>query len=51
MSNKKLIEKDINTHVVAVFAFVEKKGKILLAKRSSQDPQSPGIWFIPGGES
>lgn len=47
---KSIKEKDINTHVVAVFAFVEKDGKILLAKRSSQDPQSPGIWFIPGGK-
>ncbi|OGM05511.1 hypothetical protein A2715_04630 [Candidatus Woesebacteria bacterium RIFCSPHIGHO2_01_FULL_39_32] len=43
-------ERDINAHVVAVFAFVEKDGKILLAKRSSSDPQSPGIWFIPGGK-
>lgn len=47
---KKIGEKDINTHVVAVFAFVEKSGKILLARRSKKDPQTPGVWFIPGGK-
>ena len=50
MHNKKLPEKDINTHIVAVFAFVEKDGKILLAKRSSDDPQTPGVWSVPGGK-
>lgn len=50
MLNKKPTEKDITTHVVAVFAFVEKKGKILLARRSLEDPQTPGVWFIPGGK-
>ncbi len=44
------VENDINTHVVAVFAFIEKDGKILLAKRSKDEPQTPGIWFIPGGK-
>ena|SRR3989344_8971391 len=43
-------EKDITTHVVAVFAFVEKKGKILMAKRSKEDPQAPGVWSVPGGK-
>ena len=46
----KPVEKDISTHVVAVFAFVEKDGKVLLAKRSKYDPQTPGVWFIPGGK-
>jgi len=50
MPNSKPKESDINTHVVAVFAFVEKDGKVLLSKRSHDDPQSPGIWFIPGGK-
>ena len=43
-------EKNISTHVVAVFAFVEKNGKILLAKRSLDDPQAGGQWSIPGGK-
>ncbi|SRR3990172_9833014 len=43
-------ETDIATHVVAVFAFVEKDGKILLAKRSVNDPQAPGVWSVPGGK-
>jgi 8-oxo-dGTP diphosphatase len=43
-------EKKIPTHVVAIFAFVEKDGKILLAKRSSDDPQAGGQWSIPGGK-
>lgn len=43
-------EKNIPTHVVAVFAFVEKNGKILLSKRSSKDPQAPGVWSVPGGK-
>ena len=48
--NKMLKEMDINTHVVAVFAFVEKDGKVLLAKRSYNDPQAPGVWSVPGGK-
>jgi 8-oxo-dGTP diphosphatase len=43
-------EKNIPTHVVAVFAFVEKNGKILLAKRSKDDPQVGGQWSFPGGK-
>lgn len=43
-------EKNIPTHVVAVFAFVEKNGKILLAKRSANDPQAGGEWSVPGGK-
>jgi len=48
--NKKTTEKDINTHVVAVFAFVQKDGRILFAKRSSTDFQAPGAWSVPGGK-
>lgn len=49
--HKLLREEDkIPTHVVAVFAFVEKDRKILLAKRSSDDPQAGGQWSIPGGK-
>ena len=40
----------IITHVVAVFAFIEKDEKILLAKRSLKDPQAPGVWSVPGGK-
>ncbi len=43
-------EKDIKTHVVAVFAFVEKEGRILMAKRSKDDLQAPGVWSVPGGK-
>ena len=43
-------EKYIPTHVVAVFAFVEKDGKVLLAKRSMDDPQAGGQWSVPGGK-
>lgn len=43
-------EKDINTHVVLVTAFILKKNKILLAKRSKNDPQAGGLWSIPGGK-
>ena len=43
-------EKNIPTHVVAVFAFVEKDGKILLTKRSLNDPQAGGQWSVPGGK-
>jgi ADP-ribose pyrophosphatase YjhB (NUDIX family) len=43
-------EKEIPTHVVAVFAFVVKNDKILLAKRSKDDPQAGGQWSIPGGK-
>ncbi|OGM13465.1 hypothetical protein A3A76_03940 [Candidatus Woesebacteria bacterium RIFCSPLOWO2_01_FULL_39_23] len=42
-------ETDISTHIVAVFAFIIKDGKVLLAKRSKDDPQAPGIWSVPGG--
>lgn len=50
--NKDLLleEIDIPTHVVAVFAFIEKNGKYLLAKRSADDPQAPGVWSVPGGK-
>lgn len=43
-------ETDIVTHVVAVFAFVMKDDKLLLAKRSNSDPQAGGAWSIPGGK-
>jgi len=52
MTKRKLLEeeKNIPVHVVAVFAFIEKNGKILLAKRSLNDPQAGGEWSIPGGK-
>jgi 8-oxo-dGTP diphosphatase len=43
-------ETDINTHVVLVTAFIIKNNKILLAKRSKNDPQAGGLWSIPGGK-
>ncbi len=43
-------EADINTHVILVVGFVKKGNKILLAKRSSSDPQAGGQWSIPGGK-
>src|SRR3989344_2689691 len=46
----KLKEKDINTHVVAVFGIVQKGNKFLIAKRSIKDPQAGGKWSIPGGK-
>jgi 8-oxo-dGTP diphosphatase len=44
------MEKDITTHVVAVFAIVQKGNKFLIAKRSSNDPQAGGQWAFPGGK-
>src|ERR1035437_3201383 len=43
-------ETDINTHVVLVTAFILKKDRILLAKRSKNDPQAGGLWSMPGGK-
>lgn len=43
-------ESNIPTHVVAVFVFVKKGNKLLLTKRSSDDPQSGGEWSVPGGK-
>jgi ADP-ribose pyrophosphatase YjhB (NUDIX family) len=43
-------ETDINAHVVLVAAFILKKNKILLARRSKSDPQAGGLWSIPGGK-
>ncbi len=34
---------------VAVKAFIVKNGKLFGVKRTKNDPQSPGIWEIPGG--
>ncbi|KKQ43508.1 MAG: NUDIX hydrolase [Microgenomates group bacterium GW2011_GWC1_37_8] len=51
MQNKnKLGEKNIPTHVVAVFAIVQKRDKFLIAKRSSDDPQAGGMWSVPSGK-
>ena len=44
------MENDIVTHVVAVFAIVQKGNKFLIAKRSSSDPQAGGQWAFPGGK-
>lgn len=49
MSDKP-IETDINTHVLAVFAWIEKEGMYLLGKRSSDDPQAGGLWALVGGK-
>src|SRR5437762_376156 len=43
-------ENDINTHVVLVTAFIRKGDKILLARRSKDDPQAGGEWSTPGGK-
>lgn len=43
-------ESNIPVHVVAVFVFVKKGNKLLLTKRSSDDPQSGGEWSVPGGK-
>ncbi len=43
-------EKNIPTHVVAVFGFIQKDDKYLIAKRSASDPQSGGEWSIPSGK-
>jgi ADP-ribose pyrophosphatase YjhB (NUDIX family) len=43
-------EVDINAHVVLVTAFILKKNKILLAKRSKNDLQAGGLWSMPGGK-
>ena|SRR3989344_4364997 len=43
-------EQNIPTHVVAVFAIVQKGDKFLIAKRSSDDPQAGGMWSVPSGK-
>lgn len=50
ISNKKIVEGDITTYVVAVFALIQKGDKYLIAKRSSDDPQAGGMWSVPGGK-
>jgi len=37
-------------HIVLVIGAVEKKGKILIAKRSFEELQAPGKWALPGGK-
>jgi len=34
---------------IAVKAFIVKNNKLFLVQREPKDPQSPGIWEIPGG--
>ncbi len=34
---------------IAVKAFIVKNNKLFLIKREPKDPQSPGLWEIPGG--
>lgn len=41
---------NIPLHVVFVEAWVKKKDKYLLAKRSSKDDQAAGKWAVPGGK-
>jgi 8-oxo-dGTP diphosphatase len=48
--SEKSVESDINTHVVAVFAWIEKGGMYLLAQRSVDDPQAGGLWSLVGGK-
>lgn len=43
-------EKDITTHVVLVTAVIKKGNKYLVAQRSKNDPQTPLVWFFPGGK-
>lgn len=52
MSKNKLLEeeKNIPTHVVAVFAIVQKRNKYLISKRSKDDPQAGGQWSFSGGK-
>lgn len=49
---KKHLEEEANipTHVVAVFVYIKKGNRLLLTKRSSDDPQSGGEWSVPGGK-
>jgi len=46
----KILENDINTHVVAVMAVVQKGNKFLISRRASRDPQQGGQWSVPGGK-
>lgn len=43
-------EKDITTHVVLVTAVIKKGNTYLVAQRSKDDPQTPLVWFFPGGK-
>jgi 8-oxo-dGTP diphosphatase len=46
-----MAEKEIVTvrFRIAVKAFIVKNNKLFLIKREPKDPQSPGVWEIPGG--
>ncbi len=52
MSAKKDLsgEKNIPTHVVAVFGIVQKGNKYLIARRKESDPQAGGEWSVPSGK-
>ena len=38
-------------HHIIVNAVVEKDGKILVSRRSFEEPHEPGKWTIPGGKT
>ncbi len=40
----------IPLHVLNVSAVIQKGDQYLLARRSSEDEQTPDIWFFPGGK-
>lgn len=43
-------EKNIPTHVVAVFGIIRKGSKYLISRRSYSDPQAGGQWSVPSGK-
>ena len=47
---EKAPETDINLHVVAVFAWIEKGDLYLMAQRNADDPQAGGDWALVGGK-
>ena len=40
----------IPLHVINISAVIQKGDQYLLARRSSEDEQTPDIWFFPGGK-
>ncbi|MFH0962063.1 MAG: NUDIX domain-containing protein [archaeon] len=36
-------------YAIAIKAFIVRRGKVLLIKRSDNRPHAPGVWDIPGG--
>lgn len=48
--SEKLIETDINTHIILVSSWIEKGDLYLLAQREENDPQAGGLWALVGGK-